>query len=40
MVLTQGLLAIAYQIVDRPGVKLLRDPYTGKPYVKFMPLKE
>jgi HK97 family phage major capsid protein len=25
----------AYQIVDRQGVRVLRDPYTSKPYVKF-----
>lgn len=25
----------AYQIVDRIGFNLLRDPFTGKPYVKF-----
>jgi HK97 family phage major capsid protein len=24
-----------YLIVDRPGIKLLRDPYTAKPYVLF-----
>ena len=24
-----------YQIVDRLGVRVLRDPYTEKPYVKF-----
>lgn len=24
-----------YQIVDRQGVRLLRDPYTAKPFVKF-----
>ncbi len=25
----------AYTIVDRPGVKMLRDPYTSKPHVQF-----
>lgn len=25
----------AYIIVDRPGIKLLRDPYTNKPHVNF-----
>jgi HK97 family phage major capsid protein len=25
----------AYQIVDRRGMTVLRDPYTAKPYVKF-----
>lgn len=24
-----------YQIVDRQGIRVLRDPYTAKPYVKF-----
>jgi len=24
-----------YQIVDRLGIRTLRDPYTAKPYVKF-----
>lgn len=30
-----GDLGAAYQIVDRQGVRVLRDPYTSKPYVKF-----
>lgn len=30
-----GDLRTAYQIVDRQGVRVLRDPYTSKPYVKF-----
>jgi HK97 family phage major capsid protein len=25
----------AYQIVDRQGIRVLRDPFTAKPYVKF-----
>jgi HK97 family phage major capsid protein len=25
----------AYQIVDRPGIGVLRDPYTARPYVGF-----
>lgn len=25
----------AYQIVDRQGIRILRDPYTEKPFVKF-----
>lgn len=25
----------AYKIVDRMGIRVLRDPYTAKPYVKF-----
>ena len=24
-----------YQIVDRQGLKILRDPYTSKPFVEF-----
>lgn len=39
---TTGALAIAfgnmneaYQIVDRQGIRILRDPFTGKPFVKF-----
>lgn len=30
-----GDFATAYQIVDRIGVRVLRDPFTDKPYVKF-----
>jgi HK97 family phage major capsid protein len=30
-----GDLAAAYQIVDRPGLRTLRDPFTTKPFVKF-----
>lgn len=29
----------AYQIVDRTGVRILRDPYTEKPFVKFYTTK-
>lgn len=29
----------AYQIVDRTGVRILRDPYTEKPFVKFYSTK-
>lgn len=28
-----------YQIVDRQGIRVLRDPYTSKPYVKFYTTK-
>jgi hypothetical protein len=28
-----------YQIVDRQGLRVLRDPYTAKPYVKFYTTK-
>jgi HK97 family phage major capsid protein len=30
-----GDFAQAYQIVDRQGARVLRDPYTAKPYIKF-----
>jgi HK97 family phage major capsid protein len=28
-----------YLIVDRTGVRVLRDPYTNKPYVQFYTTK-
>lgn len=34
-----GNFAIAYQIVDRIGIRILRDPYTAKPFVKFYATK-
>jgi HK97 family phage major capsid protein len=34
-----GDFAEAYQIVDRLGVRTLRDPYTAKPYVVFYTTK-
>lgn len=44
--LAAGVLPIAYgnfnrgyQIVDRRGITVLRDPYTDKPYVKFYTTK-
>lgn len=30
-----GDFAMAYQIVDRQGFRVLRDPFTNKPYVRF-----
>lgn len=43
---TTGALAIAYgdmsqayQIVDRMGIRVLRDPYTAKPWIKFYTTK-
>jgi HK97 family phage major capsid protein len=30
-----GNLALGYQIVDRQGFRVLRDPFTNKPYVRF-----
>lgn len=29
----------AYQIVDRQGIRVLRDPYTDKPFIKFYTTK-
>lgn len=34
-----GDMKQAYQIVDRAGIRVLRDPYTAKPYVKFYTTK-
>jgi HK97 family phage major capsid protein len=34
-----GDFAAAYLIVDRTGVRMLRDPYTNKPYVQFYTTK-
>lgn len=34
-----GNMAEAYQIVDRQGIRVLRDPYTNKPYVQFYTVK-
>jgi len=34
-----GDFAQAYQIVDRQGIRTLRDPFTSKPYVKFYTTK-
>lgn len=34
-----GNLKAAYTIVDRQGIRVLRDPYTAKPYVKFYTTK-
>lgn len=34
-----GDLAQTYQIVDRQGIRVLRDPYTAKPYIKFYTTK-
>ncbi|MDE3037142.1 MAG: phage major capsid protein, partial [Pseudomonadota bacterium] len=30
-----GDFQTAYQIVDRTGIRILRDPFTEKPFVKF-----
>jgi HK97 family phage major capsid protein len=34
-----GDMKQAYQIVDRLGIRVLRDPFTAKPYVKFYTTK-
>lgn len=34
-----GDFMAAYQIVDRMGLRVLRDPFTAKPYVKFYTTK-
>lgn len=34
-----GNFARAYKIVDRTGIRILRDPYTNKPYVGFYTTK-
>jgi HK97 family phage major capsid protein len=34
-----GDFRAGYQIVDRMGIRVLRDPYTAKPYVKFYTTK-
>jgi HK97 family phage major capsid protein len=34
-----GDMNSAYQIVDRIGVRVLRDPYSNKPYVEFYATK-
>jgi len=34
-----GDFAAGYQIVDRQGIRVLRDPYTSKPFVKFYTTK-
>lgn len=37
--LALGDFAAGYTVVDRLGVRMLRDPYTDKPYVKFYTTK-
>ncbi len=34
-----GNFGVGYQIVDRFGIRVLRDPYTSKPFVKFYTTK-
>ncbi|KAJ6644983.1 NAD kinase [Pseudolycoriella hygida] len=34
-----GDFRLAYKIVDRSGIVLMRDPYTDKPFVKFYAVK-
>lgn len=39
MSLAFGDFKQGYQIVDRIGIRVLRDPYTAKPYIKFYTTK-
>ena len=39
MSITFGDLKRGYLIVDRMGIRVLRDPYTSKPYIKFYTTK-
>ncbi|HCZ48506.1 MAG TPA: phage major capsid protein, partial [Gammaproteobacteria bacterium] len=34
-----GNFRVGYTIVDRQGIRVLRDPYTSKPFVKFYTTK-
>ena len=34
-----GNFKLGYQIVDRQGIRLLRDPYTNKPYIRLYQTK-
>jgi len=34
-----GNMGEAYQVVDRMGIRVLRDPFTAKPYIKFYTTK-
>jgi HK97 family phage major capsid protein len=34
-----GDIKQAYQVVDRQGIRVLRDPFTSKPYIKFYTTK-
>lgn len=34
-----GDMRAAYQIVDRAGIRVLRDPFTAKPYIRFYTTK-
>jgi HK97 family phage major capsid protein len=34
-----GNMGLSYQIVDRTGIRTLRDPFTNKPYVRFYATK-
>jgi HK97 family phage major capsid protein len=45
-ILSDGAFAVAfgdfesgYQIVDRQGIRILRDPFTEKPFIKFYATK-
>jgi HK97 family phage major capsid protein len=34
-----GNFGVGYQIVDRIGIRVLRDPYTNKPYIRYYTTK-
>lgn len=39
LAIAYGDMAAAYQVVERMGIRVLRDPYTAKPWVKFYTTK-
>lgn len=39
LAMAYGDIRKAYQIVDRIGIRILRDPFTNKPYVRFYTTK-
>lgn len=39
LVVAVGDFQSAYQIVDRNGIRILRDPFTNKPFVNFYSTK-
>ena len=39
LAIAYGNFGVGYTIVDRMGIRTLRDPYTSKPYVKFYSTK-
>jgi HK97 family phage major capsid protein len=39
LTMAYGDIRKAYQIVDRAGIRVLRDPFTNKPYIRFYTTK-